>query len=333
MFKEYRETFSQVTASEDVYRRVRNMNKNSERRLRRVPRLALIAAMVLLLTACAVGFNALDMLEAAFGRKGQERIAEEKIVGYRDEEGHDWFFLVPEMERIGFDEALAEKLVEPYVVQISGSVTNSQDGTVLSVEAYLHDPSTKTCIVYLNMENQNGLPEYEVSGTGWLHWDRETVGLHYLMSDPFGYYFLDEERSTETKQYLTLRFAYEETLSELDIKFTKTQETLNIPISDCDLRSISMDDGNVIISPVGMYTKAKIAERLSIQYQDGTEYVVKDETIKRIGTHYQHVRIGNYYYATSLGDSVCNTSWGLNRIVDIDNVKSIIIDGKEYFPD
>lgn len=334
---EYRETFSRVTASQETVMEVLNLKKQNERRIYKAPRLALVIAMVLLLTACAVGFNAWDMLDAAFGENGQANVGQEKIYNHTDEDGNVWYLQIPSMDRVDLDEELAKRLVEPYVVQVSESATHSEDGTVLTVEAYLNDPSTKTCIVYLNIENPNGLPAYDATGTGWLHWDRETVGLHYLLSEPFGYYFLDTTRSTDTKQYLTLRLAYKETLSELKIRFTQTDDTLILPISDSDIRSISMNNGDIIISPVSMYLKAGVfslsTKEMVITYQDGSEYVLADTSIKKVDGKYQQVKTQNFYLSFALDEEYKNCSFSLNRIVELDNVKSLIIDGTEYFPD
>lgn len=332
--QEYREAFSQVKASDKLRMEVLNMKTNTKTGLRKLPRLALAAIMVLLLTACAVGFNALDMLEAAFGENGKGSVEKEKIYLYTDEDGHDKYMSWNAMERVTLDTALAEELVEPYVVPVNQSIKNESDGTVLTAEAYLVDFSTKTGAVYLSLENPDGFPNYSVANTGLFVWGRKSMDKDYLSSVPWGLFYYDEQRSTDTKLYLILRCVMGEDATEMKLYFKETEQELVFPVTGSDIRSISMDDGNVVLSPMGLYlanrAPGNLPGEMVISYRDGSEYLICGEISDKFN---RKTTYSNFYFAMGSTGEIQAYSYCLNRIVDIDNVKSITINGTEYFPD
>ena len=360
--KEYRETFSQVTASEDVYRRVRNMNKNTERRLHRVPRLALIAAMVLLLTACAVGFNALDMLEAAFGENGNAEVIYQEFAYTPDNSSMVFTDMYgkplpeneqihlqkhygkekitsPAMERVPVDEELAEELVTSHITVIDQSAANT-DGTVLTVEAGLYDPATYTGVLYLNLENPKGLPEYEVLNNGRILWDQEDYMFNYLYfpeeESRVGYFYLDENRSKETKLYMTYRFIKRDELDTMTIQFYDSEIGVTFPVPSANLKTITLRDESIVLSPIGLYDETGFAwwdKEMSIKFLDGTELVLYKTGIWKVNGKFRHASLANYYVYGCVHIRRADVAYGLSRIIDLDNVKSIVIEGEEYFPD
>lgn len=332
--QQYRETFSHVKASDELRMEVLNMKKRTENGISRVPRLVLIAALVLLLTACAVGFNAQNMLDAAFGDNGQENVEQEKFYAFTDEYGYDLYMSVPAMERVPLDKELAEKLVEPYVVPVNRSVTNEGDGTVLTVEAYLADFATNTGVVYLSLENSEGFSSYTTTNTGMVLWNDQRIDINYLSSVPWGLFYCDEQRTTDTKLYLILRCVVGLDAAEMKFYFQETKQELVFPVTDSNIRSISMDNGNIVLSPMGLYlssrAEGKVPTEMVITYLDGSEYFICGEKSDQFG---RKTTYSNFYFALASAGDIMEISFCLNRIVDIDNVKSITINGAEYFPD
>lgn len=359
---EYRETFSRVTASDELRMEVLNMKKCTENRISRVPRLALIAAMVLLLTACAVGFNAWDMMEAAFGENGNKKVIYQEysyeidssdVIFYGAdgnplpeddqrmlrERGITSTIYVPEMERAPVNEKLAEELVTSHITVIDQSVTNTE-GTVLTVEAGLYDTATYTGVLYLNLENPKGLPEYEVLNNGRILWSYEDYVFNYLYfpeeESRVGYFYLDEERSNETKLYMTYRFIRRDELDTMTIQFWDSGIGVTFPVPSAELKTITLKDGTFVLSPIGLYDRAGYTwcdKEMSINFLDGTELVLYKTGIWKVNGNFKHAAMASYYVYARVHMDTADKAFGLSRIIDLDNVKSIVIDGEEYFPD
>lgn len=359
---EYRETFSRVTASQETVMEVLNLKKQNERRIYKAPRLALVIAMVLLLTACAVGFNAWDMLDAAFGENGKteaiyqeiEYIPDNSNMVFTDMYGNPLpedeqeslrkvfgksKIISPAMERLPVDEELAEELVTPYITVINQSATNT-DVSILSVEAGLYDPATYTGVLYLSLENPSGLPEYEVMNNGRILWNSEDYNFNYLYfpdgESRVGYYYLDETRSNETKLYMTYHFVCRDELDTMTIQFWDSEIGVTFPVPSAELKTITLKDGTFVLSPIGLYDRAGYTwcdKEMSINFLDGTELVLYKTGIWKVNGNFKHAAMASYYVYARVHTDTADKAFGLSRIIDLDNVKSIVIDGTEYFPD
>ena len=345
--KEYRDTFSQVKASESLTRRVMTMKKEQKViRFTRVVRFVFIAALIssmLALTAFAyTGFvlyeNPGDMLEAFFGENGYAHVEAETITYDKGEAGlAQW--QTPEMDREPVNETLAEELVAPYISAVGQSVTHEE--YTMTIEAYSYDSDTNTALVYYTIENPNGVTGYSLQSTGEVWWPGgELIYCNQSMKS-----YLVAEKTTETKLYAAGYISIVESRRDegLYLNFTgnlnwdefgnriasKTGIELPVQGDEEDMKTITLADGNIVISPISIVIYGKDlgimnegnetkVDFLVIQYSDGTEYLIEDDGVM------------NYAYGTMEQKPNGYVTYCLNRIVDLDNVTAVVVNGTDY---
>lgn len=343
--KLYKETFSQVQASGETLSEVLNMTKRNKYNGARTARLVLIAAVVtamLATTAFAyVGFtqyeNPMEMLKTFFG--GEEYTVDQggfvRTETYYDME---WDVVLPTVEQVPVDENLAEEKVSPYISDVGSSITD--DGDTLTVEAHLYDSATNCGIIYITLENPNGVSGYNLQLDGEVCWPAlqrvEVYNCH-------GKSFIIEEETTDTK--LSIAYYYSALYGDegcIRVGFGGGEEFLYLPLDDGGgMDAIALAGGDIVVSPIGMKLDVSGMEflcktdtdgtllapmvdnikTLTIRYKDGTEYVIHENTDEQ--------ETENFKYCIQT-DTAATRTYSFNRLIDIDQVEAVIINDVEY---
>lgn len=314
----------------EVYRRIRRQAAEQpmkkRRTLGRLPLAAAIALICLATTAAAASAGLLlqDFLHAMFGSWGEE--ASQGVVEY-DENGR-LVTNIPGWERVPVDETLADELIAPYAVPQNGSLT--WEGYTLTTELNLYDASTGCGILCCTLENPEGLTGYRTYPDGGVSFTGETVSVMTNMGEAL---YLDKARSTDQKLALIDYYiADKDEPSPLRlVEFITTGYYVDVgeiplTIATEKMTALSLSDGAILVSPIGIradlagLTGVKKEEGLDsivLQYRNGTSYVVKDE----------EAFLDNSSYALGRGSEEI---YVFNRLVDISQLASIVVEGTEY---
>lgn len=321
---------------------------DSNKRVHKVSRVILIAAIVALALSVSafayVGFvvyeNPAFMLDAFFGENVESK--SEGVVEYDDNGGLT--AAVPGWERVPVDAALADELISKYISAETATIT--WDEYTLSVEANLYDSHTQSGLLYYSIENPAGVSGYVVRGQNSIIFPEDsTLPILCLSGNWTGADFIDAARSTDTKIYVCRYYIGSEGLAaeseqDLDLGTLKLQVRSNIDrevlgsaeisyTNENGLAGLTLADGNIIVSPIAVriydsklgYEMVNDITSIVLNYNDGTEYVVIDNN--------------NFTDNTTYGvlDSVSNPSrvtFTFNRIVDINSISSVTVNGTTY---
>ena len=343
--KLYQETFDQVTASEETLSEVLNMTKKQNHHYgRRFTRMLVIAAVISVMLATTafayVGFtqyeNPMEMLKTFFGAE-KYTLEEGRTFTYQDAYGNEVEADLPDVEKVPLDEKVAEEDVAPYVSAVGQSLT-FEDYT-LTVEAHLYDSATDCGIVYYALENPNGVSGYEVFDDGVVWWPNGEM-VQFLGAS--GENYVIEDETTDTKLSVAVYYCGAKADSiTLGFYGNKTNR-LSLSLDDGGgMDAIALADGDILVSPIGMKIDAGSMEflrkvdtdgtllapmvdnikTLIIRYKDGTEYVIHANTEDQLTE--------NYKYCIQT-DEVYMRTYSFNRLIDIDQVKSVIINDVEF---
>lgn len=308
--------------------------RKSSRKMIRGLLVAAIVVTMLATTAFAyTGFvvyeNPRAMLEAFFGTQPEvhgENCQCEKCTN-----------TFPEFQREELDAATAMEDVAPFISQVGDSVTDEVMGNRLTVDAYTYDPNTHCGLVYCTLENEKGR-----TLTYNLQPDGEIYDISPSSNQPCKEYLIQAE-STATSLKIACYFIRDESVSGdyFRIGFNgiirenteeETTDYLYLPLTDNDMKCLTLADGKITLSPIGLTVgdlacareenrnELKISD-VTIRYQDGTEYVVLKDGESGMTV--------NYGYALSGGDDYWMI-FALNRVVDLDQVAAVIINGTEF---
>lgn len=358
---------SNVTALEEG-----NMEMNTKKRGRRPLRLLLVAAVMVAilssLTLALAGENAPDdlvvvfkpfepgvfeneteLMNAVWGLTGFDHGDEEMV----RKEGE-----VNTTHYLGFDR---EPLNEEAVEDVLGSVTAvgesiSWNGYTLTVDSHIYDPHTCSGVFIFTVENLDGFWEYTVNRDGSFINDWVGFGIDrmsYIVAD-----MTTDTKLTAIGSYINTR----EPEMPLEIGFTSWAEygmnyqqwrqmdkamtdaeykeweksieecpySIKLPQkSPGDMPSITVEStmGEVIISPMGArLTNEGYATLLTICFKDGSEYLVRqcgnDDQEEILNCLVENENMSGY-------DGV----YLFNRLIEVEEIASVVIDGDEYFVD
>lgn len=335
----YKSAFDQVVASPETVREVLNMKNKSKNRIS-IP--ALVAAVLLICALATTAFaytgfvvyeNPKEMLEAFFGGGNSDEGA--VVV---DENGQT--SINPAFQREELNESAAEEYVAPFTYEVGQSVVSGEN--TLTVDGYAYDANTQCGLIYMRLEMPGGFPEYKVANNGMLVWQ----GPEQVYT-PFGIEIFAEDVE-DTRMTLAGYFYvpdyYEKSEFPLYLNNGKNRNDphLDIPLENIgDLQCISAGNGGVQIAPFAMVVHGdKLGiltagdetntSYMAIRYADGSEYVILDES--------GEIPVMNYIYGSMergarndgyVSDRYC-TTYILDRVVDLDQVREVIVDGKTY---
>lgn len=339
----YKSTFDHVVASPETVREVLNMKTTPKKKLRFTP-LAAAVLLICALTTTAFAYtgyvvydNPKEMMDAFFGGGNSDEGA---IVV--DENGQTLVY--PSFQREELDEEAAEEYVAPFTYEVGQSVTAGQNK--LTVDGYAYDANTQCGLIYMSLEMPGGFPEYKVASNGMLVWQgqeqvRTPFGIEIFAED------VEDTRMT-LAGYFYVPDYYEE--SEFSLYLSngqwKNDPHLDIPLENVGgLQCITAGNSGIQIAPFAMVvhgdklgilkenTKETNLSYLAVRYTDGSEYVILDESGEVPVMNYANdcMETGDRSdgYVT---DRYCVT-YLLNRIVALDEVTEVIVDGVTYTVD
>lgn len=231
--------------------------------------------------------------------------------------------------------------VAPYISAIGETAVDERMECRLTVEAYAYDQNTGCGLVYYTLEAFGHMAEYPIQYQ--LQSDGEIWGISPLTNHPSKYYLIAEE-STATSLKIACYFIRSDNWGDdFRIGFSgliredvdaKVDDFIVLPLEGGEMKCLSLEEGKIVLSPIGMVIGGELpcvqregsseprVNRLVIRYQDGTEYLIKNEGENNV----------TYNYAYDLmelqGD--VRITYALNRVVDIDNVAAVIINGTEF---
>ena len=326
--KQYKETFSQVVASDSLMQEVLNLKNKRHKKIRMMTLLAAVMLIFALATTAFAytGFVVYDnpgqMLEAFFGKGKETPNHSDAYISQREE----------------LNEEAAEEYVAPYIFEVGQSITHN--GNTLTVDAATYDPYTQCGVVYMRLENPNGVPSYTVGMDGQYAPD----GPFIIRSNINGeYFFVDQERTTDTSLVLACYLNKGDYMKDAILKLHLEEDTqeITIPLEATEtMEHITLGNGGIQLSPIGLVihgdklglmrgTETHVNSAI-IRYADGSEYLVEDDT--------GDVPVVNYAGAMiEPGDGYTTNrrcvTYLLNRVVPLKDVTEVIVDGVNYSVD
>lgn len=344
--EEYKAAFSKVTASGDTLSNILNYESGHTVKRSRVGYFVLVAVILTLMAACtAVVFDSNAMLEAAFGENGRAEYEYEEV-NYKKNIGKISGRFVEAGIRYALDEKTASKLLAPYIVETDVTIRDS--GNTLTIQAYLHDPVTRSGILYMHMENPEGFPNVHIWTNGQVSWlDDNNAETYYLDTSGLNLFYIVEGTQGETGMDLICSYTLVEEENSIRVFFRDSDEEAVIELpEETAMERLVLEGGDIVVTPISLRLNSNRFSvdimddpNVKIRYADETEMVVeKNETRKnthyysrfRVSSRTQPVR--NYYSKTDwpLGDSSAEKRYLLQFAVDIENIQSIIINDEEF---
>lgn len=332
--QEFKNTFDQVQAPEALLTEVLNMTTQQKpHRPKHITRTLLIAAVLtcaLTITAFAAEAltrkltgDTLSIADSFFGSSGDYANGG-GIVEY-DDEGK-LALNIPAWSRETLDMEAAERLIAPYLYTLEEN-TFTVDGFTYTIHAILYDSSTETAMIRWSVENPNGLGKYGIGRNGEFSIQEGSD----MFAVAGGRDYIDTVHSTDTKLYIS-SYAVDWN-DDLTCEFGRWYDwdkgtekawfdtvKLLIPRDDCGGMP-TVTGKNVTVSPVAVrFDKTQVDDlrECRIVYTDGSTYTLFSDEQFVMNTTY------------GLGDTEDNTAtYTFNRIVDVEKVSAIVVNGEE----
>lgn len=366
MFREeYKAAFSRITAPEDTFNCVMHMAQGRSVRMKKGFRIMLVA--VILITAMVLvgaysGFvlyeKPQEMLEALMGINARSTYAPQEIeILYQS--GDTQWMQNPGGIRTELDMELADKWIAPYIYQVGERLVDGD--IVMTAEACLVDRATHTAALYLKLENS---PKYEVTNRGQVWWLNENDEFYYypkveLIGQEFflSNFLIAEETTTENTLAVILMFTCDEGSEGMILTAGNSGKNVTIPFpEETDMKYLELADGKIVLSPFGAMLDSAYfgiqfwtCDIISILYKNGEEYLLhwedpawkKYEEEPQEGTiPYDRERletreklkdpIYNCNFSVFLDEENTAVVYIFNRVLDLEEVKSVVINGIEY---
>ena len=328
-----------VQEAEDILYAAQN-NHSGVRRAGRVLLVAAILSAMLATTVFAyVGFtqyeNPMEMLRTFFGTdeysKDDGKI---RVETYYDLE---YEIIEPTVEHVPVDQEVAQE-VAPYISAVGQSIC--YDDYVLTVNAHQYDSATNCGVIYYTIENEHGVKGYDTQFWGEVWWPGGELvnikGAQWMN-------YIVEEETTDTILSIASYYCNADIESkQVEIMFFfEEEQSLKLPLLDGGGMTSKRHQDAISVSPIAIklhlphfkflgYTFEGGAymppvddvnlEYLALRFIDGSEYIIKSEADDRV--------INNTKYA--LINENCDASYVFNRLVDMESVKSVIVNETEY---
>lgn len=343
--KLFRETFSQVHAPEETLSEVLKMTKMKNSNVFRFTRMIVIAAIITVMLATTafayVGFtqyeNPMQMLKTFFGSE-EYHVDGGGFMGTETYYDQHWDVVLPTVEQVPMDEQLAQQQVAPYISDVGNSIIDG--GDTLTVQAHLYDSATDCGIIYMTLENPDGVRGYNLQWNGEVSWS----GLERVVAhNCWGENYIIEEETTDTK--LSIAHYYSGIYGDEDcirVGFGEGKDFLYLPLLDGGgMDAVSLANGHICVSAIGIQirvddmeflrrtdTNGRLLppcvdniESLIIRYQDGSEYVI------HMNTDVQQTENYKYCIGTMEGRE---RTYSFNRLIDVDQIEAVIINDVEF---
>lgn len=330
----YQSTFDQVRISKEIRERVIQFADTKPVHSSKNLKFLLVAVIgsLFLLSAYTYIFRVYNdpamMLEGIVGENGRSTYAAEKvdITGLHYGGG----------SRSALDMELAKKYIAPHIYEVNQTVVAGDQ--VLTVEACIADKASLTGAIYYRLENP---PQYHLSNRGaitWLNDEQEWDPLILVEMDrcnAIGNHMIVEAMTTENVLYATYQFVLEADCDWMRLMMADGQDEIIIPFpEDIQMDYLKLDNGGIILSPFGAALDAekygmnfRTLDCISIFYDDGEEYELHWEDRDGEKNGLEDSRYGcNVSFFSDSGKVV----YVFSRVLDIENVHSIVINGTEY---
>ena len=329
-----KQTFDQVHASDELVMEVLNMTtqrkKHKSMRINRTLLIAAVLVCALTLSVAAAGAlthkfagDTVSVLDNFFGNSG-DYAESDSVVAY-DNDGK-LVINMPAWSRESLDMETAERLVAPYLYTLEEN-TVTVDGFTYTIHAVLYDSGTETAMIRWSVENPDGLGKYGIGRNGEFC-VQEGSDIFAVVG---GRDYIDTVHSTGTKLYISSYAAdWQEAFTcEFGRWYDWDKGTENarydtvkitIPCDDRGGMPTVSGDG-VTVSPVAVRFDSICVDDLqecSIVFADGSEYILFSDEQFVMNTTY------------GLGDAHGKFStYTFNRIVDVERVAAVMINGEE----
>lgn len=364
----FEKTFSALHASPDTLSEVKRTMQNEKKTRRILGRGAVIAiAAALTLTVAVAAGVVLIRADVSPAEKVDDTTHHAftddinsptpVVIGNSGE-----VITVADMERIPGDPATTERLVGQYLSKLDAEMT--VEGNTYKMGTFLVD-DTGTGILTFSVENPNGF-EYGDMGYGETWIESVRANVYYGRSEPTRgdrdgamsadtKLYVDESASTDTCLQVIAYF-----ISGKGFSYAK-DSTFYFSVSDgayqyhsiaiqtqtrVPVKTFTADNGEIVLlSPLGMTAVDTIGHEVEwlireniIQFKDGSTFVVKsrEQNLRNWVVSYgtgnpesgynmaMEIELG----ATDIGSEEYN-SYQFNRLVDVDEVSSITLDGPD----
>lgn len=286
--------------------------------------------------------------------KDTENPAYVEIEGNEAELAPYYVVTYPEREYVEMDEKKAEELIGKYM-EYPGIAKEISDGTTLTIESVVRDKNA--AIIYFTLENKNG-----VRALNYSQLDNEAKGAWFAQDAPYyfifgqgkggGHIYVDLYLSTETKlycyDYMKIKGSldldlYENPINEVDGWNLETAEktTIRVPRPEKvpSMEYVNSAGGILSISPISITIDMSTGLGLNwdasrdsascyyvaINYKDGTKYTVCERSSTG---HESENYIDNASYIC--GGSESDITFLFNRLVDVNEIESIIVNDTVY---
>lgn len=364
----FEKTFSALHASPDTLSEVKRTMQNEKKTRRILGRGAVIAIAAALTLSVAVAAGVVliradvspaDKVDDTTHHAFTDDINSPTpvVIGNSGE-----VITVADMERIPGDPATTERLVGKYLSKLDAEMT--VEGNTYKMGTFLVD-DTGTGILTFSVENPNGF-EYGDMGYGETWIESVIANVYYGRSEPTRgdrdgamsadtKLYVDESASTDTCLQVIAYF-----ISGKGFSYAK-DSTFYFSVSDgayqyhsiaiqtktrVPVKTFTADNGEIVLlSPLGMTAVDTIGHEVEwlireniIQFKDGSTFVVKsrEQNLRNWVVSYgtgnpesgynmaMEIELG----ATDIGSEEYN-SYQFNRLVDVDEVSSITLDGPD----
>ena len=307
-----------------------------------------------------------ELFSRIWGTQGKEDVASHDEVVYDEEKGTSFTVTYPERDYEEVDEEKAEELIGEEVSfpsitkEVDGTtitiLSAVRDKNAAVVEFTLEKEGGVDVLNYSQLDNEAKGAWFSDTSTFWFKigdgGESIFVDLEKSTEDKlycYNYMTLESVSSNISMKLYEYPCTYgewaayaedEAKSAEIDAE-TKTS-TINIPVSEstASLELVNAEGGIVEMSPLSMkidmntglgLTKEQASDPyscyyVSINYKDGTNYVVHEHGIS--GIHTCDVEINNSSYAC--GNTSNEMTYVFNRLVDTDQVESVTINDTEY---
>lgn len=314
---------------------MKNHGSNASGKILRCLLIAAVVVTMLATTAFAyTGFvvyeNPGAMLEAFFGEQptvhgpdcGCEKCTAAQVTAEREK----------------LDLETAMDAIAPYISQVGDSMVDECMGNRLTVDAYTYDPHTGCGLVYYTLENEKGRTiSYNLQPDGEIY--DISPSTNYPSKD-----YLIQGESTATRLKIACYFIKSFDNSECYFRIgfngfiredseAETTDYLCLPLTDNNMSCLTLEGGELVLSSMGLKIgdlpcvregnghEPKVRS-VTIRYQDGTDYVVTDETDGNA--------VRNFGYSLMEFEEDFYLIFALNRVVNLSKVSAIVINGTEF---
>lgn len=295
----------------------------------------LITALLATTAFAAAGFilfdNPKQMIDKLFGNETGHDATQWTVPDNKGDVAAEYH-----SERVPVDEQAAEAMA-PLVDPVGQSITFG--GHTLTADANIYDAATNCGFVTYTIENPNGIRPYDVLPDG----EVEFPFGELLKSNQYGRSYIIQDQCTDTKLCATYYYSMQNPNSEnLELGFTFwaaiddpetfiKEDTSEYSPEDCKehiliptntsstVQALSFSEGTILLSSFSVRVNLqKLSDEfisdLTIRFQDGSSYTVKGDTTV------------NYFFDVS-GASGTEETMMLNRLLDLDKVASITVNG------